>query len=101
MILGLFTALAKVGGMERAGRHVAAVMTEYASDRGQPCQFLSLNDSQKLHRMSVAGRKFEFTGCAGNKLDFVAPAMRSAWGKAELVVAGYPDLGPLSPVSKA
>src|SRR5580704_539144 len=86
--------------MERAGRHVAAVMMEYASGRQTACQFLSLNDSQKLHRMSVAGREFEFTGCAGSKLDFVAPAMRKAWGKAELVVAGYPDLGPMSPVAK-
>ena len=100
MILGLFTALGKVGGMERAGRHVAAVLTEYASSCETPCQFLSLNDSQKLHHMSVAGREFEFTGCAGNKLDFVAPAVRNAWRKAELVVAGYPDLGPMSPLTK-
>jgi phosphatidylinositol alpha-1,6-mannosyltransferase len=101
LILGLFTALATVGGMERAGRHVAAVMTEFASGRETQCQFLSLNDTHKLHRMSVAGREFAFTGCAGNKIDFVAPAVRTAWGKVELVVAGYPDLGPLGPLAKA
>ena len=101
MILGLFTALATVGGMERACRHVAAVMTEFASSRDMPCQFLTLNDSQNLHHASVAGRDFEFTGFAGNKLGFVAPIARKAWGKAELVVAGYPDLGPLGPIAKA
>jgi phosphatidylinositol alpha-1,6-mannosyltransferase len=100
VILGVFTALATIGGMERAGRHVAAVMTEFASGRDTHCRFLSLNDLPKLHRSSVAGREFVFTGYAGNKMDFVAPALRMAWGQAELVVAGYPDLGPLSPMTK-
>lgn len=101
MILGLFTELATIGGMQRAGRHVAAVLSEFASAREMQCQFLSLNDSHKLHHMSVAGREFEFTGCAGSKLGFVTPAARIAWGKAELVLAGYPDLGPLAPLAKA
>lgn len=101
MIFGLFTALAAVGGMERAGTHVAAVMSEFASGRETQCQFLSLNDSQELHRMSVAGRKIAFTGCAGNKLSFVTPAVCTAWGKTELIVEGYPDLGPLVLLAKA
>ena len=101
MILGLFTELATIGGMQRAGRHVAAVLTEFASGREAQCQFLSLNDSHKLHHMSVAGREFAFTGWAGSKVGFVAPAVRTAWGNAELVVAGYPDLGPLVVVAKA
>jgi glycosyltransferase involved in cell wall biosynthesis len=101
VILGLFTELATIGGMQRAGRHVAAVLTEYASGRETQCQFLSLNDSHKLHHLSVEGREFECTGCAGNKLGFVAPALRTAWRNTELIVAGYPDLGPLGPVAKA
>ncbi len=101
MILGLFTELGTVGGMQRAGRHVAAVLTEFALGRDTHCEFLSLNDSHKLHSSSVAGREFVFNGCAGSKLGFVTPAARKAWGKAELVVAGYPDLGPLGPFAKA
>lgn len=101
MILGLFTELATIGGMQRAGRHVAAVLTEFASGREAQCQFLSLNDTHKEHHMSVAGREIVFTGWAGNKVGFVAPAVRTAWGKAELVVAGYPDLGPLVVVAKS
>jgi glycosyltransferase involved in cell wall biosynthesis len=100
MILGLFTELATVGGMQRAGRHVAAVLTEFASGRETYCEFLSLNDSHKMHSSSVAGREFVFKGCAGNKLGFVTPAAQRAWGKAELVVAAYPDLGPLGPFTK-
>ena len=95
MILGLFTELATIGGMQRACMHVAAVLTEFASCREMQCQFLSLNDSHKLHRMSVAGRKFVCNGYAGDKLGFVGPAVHTAWGQPSLVVAGYPDLGPL------
>ena len=101
MILGLFTALATVGGMERTGRHVAAVLTEFASSRDMECQFLTLNDPHEQHHASVAGREFVFTGYAGNKLGFVAPVARTAWGNPALIVAGYPDLGPLGPVAKA
>ena len=101
MILGLFTSLAAIGGMERAGRHVAAVLTDFASGRETQCQFLALNDSQKVHRMSVASREIQFTGCAGRKLDFLAPAVRTAWSRAELMLAGYPDLGPMAPITKA
>ena len=100
MILGLFTELASVGGMQRAGRHVAAVLTEFAFGREMHCQLLSLNDSHKLHRMSVAGREFVFTGSAASKLGFVAPGARAAWRKAELIIAGYPSLGPLGPVAR-
>ena len=100
MILGLFTELASVGGMQRAGRHVAAVLTEFASGREMQCQLLSLNDSHKLHRMSVADREFVFTGSARSKLGFVAPGARVAWRKAKLIIAGYPSLGPLGPAAR-
>jgi len=97
VILGLFTELASIGGMQRAGRHVAAVLTDFASAREMECRLLSLNDPHELHRMSVAGREFVFNGSARSKLDFVAPGARAAWRKAKLIVAGYPSLGPLAP----
>jgi len=100
MILGLFTDLKPIGGVQRAGRHIAAVMTEFASGSNKDCQLLSLNDSCELHRMSIAGREFVFSGCAKSKLRFVAPAMRRAWGRTELIIAAYPSLGPLAPVLK-
>jgi phosphatidyl-myo-inositol dimannoside synthase len=100
MILGLFTDLEPIGGVQRAGRHVAAVMAEFASGSNKDCQLLSLNDSYELHRMSIAGREFEFSGCAKSKIRFVAPAMRRAWGRIELIMAAYPSLGPIAPVLK-
>jgi phosphatidyl-myo-inositol dimannoside synthase len=100
MILGLFTDLEPIGGVQRAGRHIAAVMTEFASGSNKDCQLLSLNDSCELHHMSVAGREFVFSGCAKSKFRFVAPAMSRVWGGIELILAAYPSLGPVAPVLK-
>lgn len=100
VLLGFFTELASVGGLQRAGRHVAAVLTEFASGRDMQSSLLSLNDTSELQGMSVAGRQFVFTGYAGSKVRFVATAARAAWKKAELIVAAYPDLGPLAPVAR-
>lgn len=100
MILGFFSELVSVGGVQRAGRHVAAILTEFASGRDMQSSLLSLNDTSELQQMSVAGRQFVFTGYAGSKLRFVATAARVAWKKAELIVAAYPSLGPLAPVAQ-
>jgi phosphatidylinositol alpha-1,6-mannosyltransferase len=97
VILGFFPELASVGGVQRAGRHVAAVLTEFASGRDMQSSLLSLNDTSQPQRMSVAGRQFAFTGYAGSKVRFVATAARDAWKKAELIVVAYPSLGPLAP----
>jgi len=97
MILGLFTDLEPIGGVQRAGRHVAAVMAEFACSSGRQYRLLSLNDSRKLHCMSVAGREFVFDGCERNKVRFISPAIQAGWKKAEVVVAAYPTLGPVAP----
>ena len=63
MLIGLFPELDAPGGVQRAGRHLAAVLTEFASSRGMECRLLSLNDSPELHRMTLGGREFVYTGC--------------------------------------
>jgi phosphatidyl-myo-inositol dimannoside synthase len=95
VIIGLFPELDAVGGVQRAGRHLAAVLTEFATSRGMECRLISLNDSQELHRMSVGGREFVFTGCDGGKGRFTATALRAARRKAKLVLAAHPNLGPV------
>jgi hypothetical protein len=85
VIIGLFPELDAPGGVQRAGRHLAAVLTEFAASRGMECRLISLNDSQELHRMSVGGREFVFTGCDGGKGRFTATALRAARRKAKLV----------------
>src|SRR6266446_4004391 len=64
VLLGLFSELDTPGGVQRAGRHVAAVMSEFAAGHGMECRVLSLNDSPELHRMTVGAREFVFTGSA-------------------------------------
>lgn len=96
MIIGLFPELDAPGGVQRGGRHIAAVLTEFAKSRGMECRLLSLNDSPELHRMSVGGREFVFTGCERGKARFAATAVRAARRRAKLVVAAHPHLAPVA-----
>lgn len=96
MLIGLFPEMDAPGGVQRAGRHLAAVLTEFASSRGMDCRVLSLNDSPELHRAAVGGREFVFTGCDRAKVRFLTTALRTARRKAKLVLAGHPNLGPVT-----
>jgi len=96
VVIGLFPELDGPGGIQRVGRHLAAVLTEFASSRGWECRLLSLNDSRELHRMTIGGREFVFTGCERAKGTFTAAAVRAATRKAKLVLAGHPNLGPVA-----
>src|SRR5207237_1800341 len=92
VVIGLFPELDAPGGVQRVGRHLAAVLTEYASSRGWDCRLLSLNDSRELHRAAVGGREFVFTGCEKAKGRFAVTAVRAARQDAKLVLAGHPNL---------
>ena len=96
VLLGLFTELATAGGVQRAGRHVAAVMTEFAVEPERECRLLSLNDTPELHRMAVGTREFVFTGSDRGKMRFGVTAARTARRRAKLVVAGHPHLAPVA-----
>jgi phosphatidylinositol alpha-1,6-mannosyltransferase len=96
VIIGLFPELDAPGGVQRAGRHLAAVLTEFASSRGMECRLLSLNDSPDLHRMTLGGREFVFTGCDRAKGRFTVTALRAARRKAKLVLVAHPNLGPVA-----
>ena len=96
VLLGLFSELETPGGVQRAGRHVAAVMSEFAAGHGMECRLLSLNDSPELHRMAVGTREFVFTGSARGKARFSATAAQAARRRAKLVVAGHPFLAPVA-----
>jgi glycosyltransferase involved in cell wall biosynthesis len=74
---------------------LAAVLTEFAASRGMDCRLLSLNDSPELHRMTLGGREFVFTGSDRAKGRFAVTAVRAARRKAKLVVAAHPNLGPV------
>ena len=96
MIIGLFPELASAGGIQRAGRHVAAVLSEFASSRNLECRLLSLNDTPELHRMPVGPYEFVFTGSQRGKLRFGVTALRAARKRAKLIVAAHPNLAPVA-----
>ena len=102
VLIGLFTELDAPGGVQRAGRHLASVMTDFAASRGLECRILSLNDQAELNRLSVTGREIAFTGSQRAKGNFLAAALSSARRAAskgkrapKLVVAGHPNLAPV------
>jgi phosphatidylinositol alpha-1,6-mannosyltransferase len=100
-IVGLFTDVLPTGGVQRAGRHVAAVAAKLAAERGMTARFLSLNDPQGLHTVRVGELEFSVSGYAGSKIQFVQAAMRAAGRKPALVIALHPHLAPIVWAMKA
>jgi phosphatidyl-myo-inositol dimannoside synthase len=95
VVIGLFPELDAPGGIQRAGRHLAYVLSEFAAANKMEYRFLSLNDSQELHRMRIADREFVFTGAARGKARFAATALRTARRRPKLVVTAHPNLAPI------
>ena len=94
-IIGLFTEMLSAGGVQRAGRHAAAVAAKFASEHGFACRFLSLKDPQGLHTVCVGPHEFLFSGTDNNKPQFVLAALRAAGSQPVLVVALHPHLAPI------
>lgn len=92
MIVGLFPELLSAGGVQRASRHTAAVLADFARQRSIPYRFLSLNDPQGSHRLQVGGSEFVFSGYRRVKVSFLSEALRAAHQCPQLVVAGHPHL---------
>jgi phosphatidyl-myo-inositol dimannoside synthase len=95
LIIGLFPELLAPGGVQRAGRHVAAVTAKFAFDSGMSTRFLSLNDSQGLHTVRVGRLEFTVSGYARSKSQFVLAAIRAAGRKPAIVLALHPYLAPI------
>jgi glycosyltransferase involved in cell wall biosynthesis len=100
MVIGLFTEILPPGGVQRAGRHIAAVASQYAADHSLPCRFLSLNDRQGLHPVRVGSQEFHVTGHAHEKSQFVLAALRAAGRKPSIVIAAHPHLAPVVSVMR-
>ena len=100
MLIGLFSGLEGSGGVQRASRHLAAVLSEFAASRHFDCRLISLNDTPELHRLSVGEKEFVFTGCDRSKTRFTATAIRAAGRHGKVVLAGHPNLGPVAQAMK-
>ncbi|HET6145332.1 MAG TPA: glycosyltransferase family 4 protein [Candidatus Acidoferrales bacterium] len=99
-VVGLFTDVLPLGGVQRASRHVAAVTAKFAADRGMTVRFLSLNDPQGLHPIRIGHLEFSVSGYAGSKFQFIRAAVREAGRNPDLVVALHPHLAPIVSVMK-
>jgi len=95
VLIGLFPELDAPGGIQRAGRHLAFVLSEYASSKKMEYRLLSLNDPQGLHRIKVGEREYVCTGAGRSKAGLVVSALKAARRDGKLVLALHPNLAPL------
>jgi glycosyltransferase involved in cell wall biosynthesis len=90
MIVGLFTDLISIGGVQMAGRELAAALESIAAGYGYQTRFLSLNDPAGIHQMDFAGRSFQFTAFGGSKLGYLTECLRRT--DPILILAAHPHL---------
>ena len=95
-IISLFTDVLPAGGVQRAGKHVAAVTAKFAADRGLDYRFLSLNDPAGAHSLTVGGLEFSVHGHGASKPRFIASVLIASAQKPALVVALHPHLAPVA-----
>lgn len=100
MIVGLFPELDAPGGIQLAGRHIAAVMNAFARERSLRCEFFSLNDHVGDHTLTAAGEEISFRGFGRSKLKFATAAARAAARGARVVLAAHPNLAPVAQTMK-
>jgi glycosyltransferase involved in cell wall biosynthesis len=100
VLIGLFPELDAPGGIQRAGRHLARVLAEYAASKQMEYRLLSLNDTQELHRMRLGDKEYVFTGAARGKARLLTTAMRAASRQPKLVLAAHPNLAPITRAMK-
>ncbi len=99
MVLGLFTELTTSGGVQRVGRHIAAILASFAKDRGLPCRLLSLNDPAGSHDLVVGDLAFKVQGFGRRKTGFVLAAL-SAAPRVQVAYCAHPNLAPLGLLMK-
>ncbi len=91
-IVGLFSDLLSVGGVQLAGRQTAAALARLSAERDLDHRFLSLNDVEAELRAGAGGQPFTFRGFHRSKVRFLAEALRLARQKPALVLAAHPNL---------
>jgi phosphatidylinositol alpha-1,6-mannosyltransferase len=95
-IIGLFTNLFGVGGVQEAGRLTARALVEISRCHGWTFDFLSLNDPQGAQTFVSEDLEIPFRGFARDKRQFVLSATRIARSEGRdrqtVVLAAHPHL---------
>ena len=94
MILGLFPSLSTHGGVERVGRHVAAVLSSFAREQRTPCKLFALNDPPGTQQMQVEEMQIRVEGFGRRKASFALSVLAAA-PRARLIYVGHPNLAPV------
>ncbi len=94
MILGVFLQLIGVGGVQRVGRHAAAVLASFARDRDEPVRIFSLHDPPGEHRIDLGAERFGVRGFGGHKHRLTLAALATV-ASVRLAYLGHPNLAPL------
>ncbi|MCL6480460.1 MAG: glycosyltransferase family 4 protein [Firmicutes bacterium] len=100
MILGVFPELDGIGGVQRASRHLAAVLTAYAHRVGGSVRMLALNDALGKHRSQVGGCEIEYEGFDRSRWALTQACWRSTDRNTRLLLAAHPNLAPLISAAK-
>ncbi|MGH9733235.1 MAG: glycosyltransferase family 4 protein [Candidatus Acidiferrales bacterium] len=91
-MVALFPGLDDVGGIQQAGRLVAAALADVARRYGWSVDFLSLNDSPQQRTVSVNGESIPFSGFGRAKTRFALSSMARARRRTRIVLAAHPHL---------
>lgn len=92
MIVGLFPELLAIGGVQLAGRHLAAALQRIAADGHSPAQFLSLNDPCGENEFALADERIRFRGFARDRRKFLGACFELAGRHPRLILAAHPNL---------
>jgi phosphatidyl-myo-inositol dimannoside synthase len=95
-ILGLFTELFGIGGVQEAGRMTAAAILEMGRASGRPVHILSLNDHRGEQRIRWGDSEIAFSGFGRAKARFVLSAIgkarRTSSEGTPIILAAHPHL---------
>jgi phosphatidyl-myo-inositol dimannoside synthase len=96
MIVALFPELLSFGGIQLAGRQIAATLKSIAEEPGSQFSALSLNDARGEHESSVGCLKFCFRGFERKKARFFLAALQAARARPRIILAAHPNLAPVA-----
>ncbi len=95
-VLGLFTELLGIGGVQEAGRMTAAALLEMGRASGRPVDILSLNDPRGEQQIRWGDSEIPFSGFGRAKARFVLSAIGKARRKPRqgtpIILAAHPHL---------
>ena len=95
-VLGLFTELLGIGGVQEAGRMTAAAILEMGRASGRPVDILSLNDPRGEQRIRWSDSEIAFSGFGRAKARFVLSAIgnarRTPREGTPIILAAHPHL---------